>query len=157
MKPSSTHHALSIQLNNTPNLVQICSVVLEIQYIVVSEQLGPFKSSYLSPKCERHSPSENATQCSGAQPRKSSISFRSCLGRSGDIAKDLACWYSSLKRMLLFPWQCILTCSRYTVTVHRTLCDGRRLNQWSQKKCVANYCICSLHLSTIQLLIFLCI
>ena len=33
----STHHALSVQLNNTPNLVKICSVVLEIQYIVVSE------------------------------------------------------------------------------------------------------------------------
>ena len=33
----STHHALSIQLNNTPNLVKICSVVLDIQYIVVSE------------------------------------------------------------------------------------------------------------------------
>jgi len=37
MKPSSTHHALSIQLNNTPDLVKICSVVLEIQHIVVSE------------------------------------------------------------------------------------------------------------------------
>ena len=33
----STHHALSIQLNNTANLVKICSVVLEIQYVVVSE------------------------------------------------------------------------------------------------------------------------
>ena len=33
----STYHALSIQLNNTANLVKICSVVLEIQYIVVSE------------------------------------------------------------------------------------------------------------------------
>ena len=30
MKPSSRHHALSIQLNNTPNLVKICSVVVEI-------------------------------------------------------------------------------------------------------------------------------
>ena len=33
----STHDALSVQLNNTPNLVKRCSVVLEIQYIVVSE------------------------------------------------------------------------------------------------------------------------
>ena len=37
MKPSSTHQALSIQLNNTPNFVEICSVVLEIQHIVVFE------------------------------------------------------------------------------------------------------------------------
>ena len=58
----TTRHAMSIQLNNTPNLVKICSVVLEIQHICVSEQLGPFRSSYLSPKCERHSPSENATR-----------------------------------------------------------------------------------------------
>jgi len=33
----STHHALSIQLINTANLVKICSLVIEIQYIVVSE------------------------------------------------------------------------------------------------------------------------
>ena len=33
----STHHALSMQLNNTPNLFKICSVVLEIKYVVVSE------------------------------------------------------------------------------------------------------------------------
>ena len=33
----STQHALSIQLNNTANLVKICSIVLEIKYIVVSE------------------------------------------------------------------------------------------------------------------------
>jgi len=37
MKPSSTHHALSIHLNNTPHLVKICSVVLEIKHTVVSE------------------------------------------------------------------------------------------------------------------------
>ena len=37
MKPSSTHHVLSIHLYNTPNLFKICSVVSEIQYIAVSE------------------------------------------------------------------------------------------------------------------------
>ena len=33
----STHHVMSMQLYNTPNLVSICSTVLEIQYIVVCE------------------------------------------------------------------------------------------------------------------------
>jgi len=40
MKPSSTYHALSIQLNNTPNFVKICSVVLAIQHIVFFRVAG---------------------------------------------------------------------------------------------------------------------
>ena len=102
-----------------------------------------FRSSYLSPKCERHNTSENTTRENWCTLRKSRISCRSSLGSLEQLlsffrmslrrdcnvyvlalpvcrhsahgtAKDLACWHLSLYRMWLFPWQCFKIWSRST-------------------------------------------